>query len=171
MEEAQVVLHRNYQSQWLKSSRDVSSWNQMKTFAGLSPFTSLVSEHFKQWLIHIKQHCNGNSTSFFFTLCFSLKNMGSPQSFPEIDVLNQPFDSPSQIYICTFLVCISSENEYIYIFRIFTDRWNSYDHLQTEISSSNRVWTQCVLLYKQKGVEHAIFYTWIKINIKKVIFY
>ncbi len=123
-----------------KLLRDVSSWNQMKTFAGLSPFTSLVSEHFKQWLIHIKQHCNGNSTSFFFTLCFSLKNMGSPQSFPEIDVLNQPFDSPSQIHICTFLVCISSENEYIYIFRIFTDRWNSYDHLQTEISSSNRVW-------------------------------
>ncbi len=96
----------------------------MKTFAGLSPFTSLVSEHFKQWLIHIKQHCNGNSTSFFFTYCFTLKNMGSPQSFPEIDVLNQPFDSPSQIHICTFLVCISSENEYIYISRIFTDRRN-----------------------------------------------
>ncbi len=158
------MLHRNYQSQWLKSSRGTfPSWNQMKTFAGLSPFTSLDSEHFKQWLIHIK-NIEMETQRFFLHFSLFFKNMGSPPLFPEIDVLNQLFDSPSQIYICTFLVCISSEKEYIYISRIFTDRWNYLTtvYRQKYPQSDAKLNVFCCTfrkMNKQKGVEYAIFYT------------
>ncbi len=104
-----------------KLSRDISLLKSDEDFCRFKSLTSLDSEHFKQWLIHIKT-LKWRLNAFFFTFRFSSKNMGSPPLFPEIDVLNQLFDSPSQIYICTFLVCISSErNIFIYLEYLQTD--------------------------------------------------